>query len=406
MNKKKLAIAIPTRNRPTQLINTIKLLNLAILELSEFQMNNVEIVIGDNSTNDETKKAIDACGYKVQYFKHKKNYDSAEGSLYATLSNINSEYVWTLSDDDFPQRNCLVELFDKIEKYQPSYIMLNCDYILPDNSRLKHLRINAEVAEYDEGWKLFNDFGLCNIGAAIYCAVFRLDELSRRLFNELYEVSRIYSHSFALLGSFYNKKAIFINQPLIVALLNKKEDEEQSIQNVTKQVSNYNYYAWHLGILKLAQTLSLTTNLKVNQILHFNEPVVSKADFTVHYCSLKQFMKQYFIGAEKCEITKAQSVKLDKEIIKFEKNFFERDNFWKKNLAKKRDKMIIVGFGSDGVVASSASKYHNIVSKKILLATNSVYKITNLKSLIFNIFGPRIGDFIIKMIRIVRSLKK
>lgn len=319
----KLSLVIPTLNRAKELNKTFQYLNQAIAISGSKE---IEIIVGDNLSTDDTKKIVEYWQDRlpIKYFKHPIFLNTAEESLYSTLKHASGEYVWTMGDDDEPLADCLETLLKSIETYSPDYICLNTDYRLPDGRIIQQHR--SENILYNFGKDLFKNFGLCQMTCAFYACVFKKEFLNETLFKELYEISPIYSHIFSLFASFAYKKALFLNKVLIIGTANMPEDENLRIQNATKSKNQYRYFSGTVGLLALIKKVSEVTKISHDEILSFQELVVDKKNWILNQMSLKKFILMIFeeqINELKIAANKGRFFKLSKRKIPSIKKFYE-----------------------------------------------------------------------------------
>jgi len=120
--KKKLSIAIPTRNR----FNTLKA-NLEYL-IYQIQINHlskyIDIIISDNSKTQETEilnicKSFDFIKY---YYNIDNGHDVNIGYL---INHCTSEYIWFCQDHTKISENFLVEIINTLKKNSYDYIFLS-----------------------------------------------------------------------------------------------------------------------------------------------------------------------------------------------------------------------------------------------------------------------------------------
>lgn len=90
-----ISFCIPTFNRPDTLKTTISSI------LSQKEECPYEIVISDNSENDETAKAVETFrdNPKIRYYRNSTNIGSA-ANFVKVISLAKGRYVWLMSDDD------------------------------------------------------------------------------------------------------------------------------------------------------------------------------------------------------------------------------------------------------------------------------------------------------------------
>jgi len=97
-NKVKLSIAIPTYNGAKHIRETLDSIVCQLNNINE----EIEIVISDNASNDNTPNIIkfylDKYSY-VKYFCNEKNL-GADINIDLSISRSNGRYIWLFSDDD------------------------------------------------------------------------------------------------------------------------------------------------------------------------------------------------------------------------------------------------------------------------------------------------------------------
>ncbi len=112
-----LSIAIPTYNRAEKLKNT---LNNLISQIKENNlMSEIEIIISDNNSEDNTRGVVEDFQKKnpeisIKYNKNDKNY-GWENFKIASMKAKNN-YVWICSDDDILDSKILKVICDTINK--------------------------------------------------------------------------------------------------------------------------------------------------------------------------------------------------------------------------------------------------------------------------------------------------
>lgn len=117
MNKPILSICIPTYNRAEYLIECLN--NITCQFNNSDISKNIEIIISDNASDDETEKMVKKYQKKFEnifYFKNESNlgYDrNVERVIYLAKGN----FIWTLSDDEIIKQNSLTFLFSVFKNY-------------------------------------------------------------------------------------------------------------------------------------------------------------------------------------------------------------------------------------------------------------------------------------------------
>ena len=97
-----VTVIIPTFNRP-------KYFEMALCSVLAQTYKNIEVVVRDNSTNDDTEKLIQEylkADSRIKYFRH-KNFNADDNWNWARhYNNPKAEYVNWLMDDDlfYPEK--------------------------------------------------------------------------------------------------------------------------------------------------------------------------------------------------------------------------------------------------------------------------------------------------------------
>ena len=97
-NNIKLSIAIPTYNRAKYLDKCLK----SIYNQKNIDFNEIEVVISDNNSSDETKFVVDKWKDKFPIFVYKKNSTNIgpTRNIRNALNLARGNYIWLFGDDD------------------------------------------------------------------------------------------------------------------------------------------------------------------------------------------------------------------------------------------------------------------------------------------------------------------
>lgn len=98
MHHTEISILIPTYNRPGYLLECLE----SCLVQDLFATQNIEIIITDNSDNDDTAKALEPYLTKHHYIRYQKNSTNLgmTGNWNECLTLATGKYIIFLSDDD------------------------------------------------------------------------------------------------------------------------------------------------------------------------------------------------------------------------------------------------------------------------------------------------------------------
>lgn len=128
-----LTIAIPTYNGAKTIRN---MLDLLIPQLT----NDIELVVSDNASTDDTKAIIKNyidLGIKIRYIYNEFNIGPDANFLKCMLSG-NGKYVWLLSDDDVPVENSLQSIINFLKVHNDVDLV----YLTTRDFRGKYIRID------------------------------------------------------------------------------------------------------------------------------------------------------------------------------------------------------------------------------------------------------------------------
>lgn len=120
-SSKALSICIPTFNRPEKIFNLLNLI------LPQIKKSNVEIVVTDNSSNDETEKKLELVvkqNSNISYFRNNRNIGFAK-NLKKAIFYSSGNYIWLLSDDDTPNPKSIKKILNAIELKKKGWIFFN-----------------------------------------------------------------------------------------------------------------------------------------------------------------------------------------------------------------------------------------------------------------------------------------
>ena len=124
MKEKILSIYIPTYNRSKRVV---KQLNFIIDEMKDVDIDDIEVIVNDNcSTDDTEEKVLDTiAGQPIIYHKNETNLGIV-GNAYEAIKYVHGQYFWLISDDDKLQKGIIKRVLEIISMYPKiSYVFLN-----------------------------------------------------------------------------------------------------------------------------------------------------------------------------------------------------------------------------------------------------------------------------------------
>lgn len=155
----KLSICIPTYNRAKCLRECLN----SVLSSISGNEDQVEIVISDNASTDETGdivRAFQETHPLIRYQRNDRNI-GAERNFYAVASIASGEYIWIFSDDDKMELDAIAIVLRKIEE-QYYLIVNNYSIWTKDFCFLKkrHAINWRGERRYDDANELMKDWGV------------------------------------------------------------------------------------------------------------------------------------------------------------------------------------------------------------------------------------------------------
>ena len=312
----KLTILIPTRNR-AKFLNTC--LKRIVRSINYYQSNggteNVEIVVANNFSNDNTEEVAlsFAKNYEyIKYYKHKEFYDSAEESLFHAIEFCNGEYIWSFGDDDFIRVIAISETIKIINTNKYDLIVYNIEwlkkiaykdlkytYIPIKNSNKTDNELN--YAEYNTP-KMFLDLGFWHITASFSSICFNNNKFNKSYFAEAIKISKMYSYSISLFMSFFKTRSLFVCKPLILMTENKSSDEYSKISKIAIKNNLMPRFSWSYGFIRLINFASNITQLPLDCLYFSREVILSRETYMpVESFVLANVINFFLIDIKSCK---------------------------------------------------------------------------------------------------------
>ncbi len=209
-----LSICIPTYNRVDFLKQSIESIICSI----EFSNANVEIVISDNCSTDNTETYCKFLTQKYSFIKYFRNDENVvELNFYFCIQRASSKFVWVFGDDDLININAIGEVLNYISK---GYNLLILNYSIYDEKiknilKANYLGIskNQVINNHDQLLIRLN----LKLGF-ISCVIFKREDYLK-MPSEIYDRYRAYGFAFlyGLLNSVYNNtNAIIISNEFLL----------------------------------------------------------------------------------------------------------------------------------------------------------------------------------------------
>jgi glycosyltransferase involved in cell wall biosynthesis len=150
MKQKLLSIILPTYNRGEIISYTLSLFHDQVVRNSD----DVELIVCDNASTDNTKEVIQSILKQEQWFKC-INYDehvSIDLSILRSIDNVNGKFFWLFGDDDIPSPSVVDTLINSLNKF-PQIGLLTFNRLLGTSDASLQMRAmsvyNSTFNEYE-----------------------------------------------------------------------------------------------------------------------------------------------------------------------------------------------------------------------------------------------------------------
>lgn len=123
-----LTIIVPTYNR---VANLTLLLNSLASDLVHYQ-SNIQLIVGDNCSTDETQKVLMEFQSKYPFvisLRHETNVGPEE-NFCLCLERVQSRYFWIIGDDDLPKAGVVKKLLDLLNEQMPDLVSMGSEWLL------------------------------------------------------------------------------------------------------------------------------------------------------------------------------------------------------------------------------------------------------------------------------------
>lgn len=135
-----LSIVIPTYNRFGLLSKTLD----ALIKQPSYQ---VEIIVCDNCSKDDTPLVEKIYSNNIKYYRHKNEIPGDANISFCYKQGIGS-YIWVLCDDDLPADNAVEEILKVVQSgNNPGLININA---IPSDKNITNYRSQKENIKWSE----------------------------------------------------------------------------------------------------------------------------------------------------------------------------------------------------------------------------------------------------------------
>ncbi len=248
-----LTIAIPTYNRAPDLLNMLE--SIKSETTNNTISNNIEILVIDNCSTDETRSLCAEYSSNIRNFRYIRNEHNIglTGNMYKCLTEALGEYIWAIGDDETILKNGLDRVIECISQSKDDLYIFNYSSE-PEPTDEKFLKTNHGRPLLNKKGSLIdivNDLGwlwcLGNLGMVV----------AKRAVFEGIDFDSYSSCSFAqaawYLESFSNRTAQYVDTPIFRTYTRS--------QTVNKE--RWKTDGTELSFLKLKDSVATLANKKV-----------------------------------------------------------------------------------------------------------------------------------------------
>lgn len=170
MNAPFLTIAIPTWNRCKPLQENVLSL---IREIGDTWIEDVEIVISDNASTDETESFCHTLCKKYPFIRYHRNPDNlgANANFQNVIQLARGQYVWLFGDDDLIVENCISKIIHDIRQFHFPDLVIGGAILDTEGERV-HLRSIHETTLLNNK-KIFSEHSLVDVCGKISVLIFK-----------------------------------------------------------------------------------------------------------------------------------------------------------------------------------------------------------------------------------------
>lgn len=230
----------------------------------------VEIIVSDNCSNDNTKEILSSYKSKNGFsiFRNDKNLGFNGNFKRIVGEYAKGIYCWIIGDDDILDSDVLEKIIPILEKEKPSYVSVRHRLLKQQELELFHIQ-NERIVDYciSSYFKCL-DLNASNsnvLGTFMSSQIFLLDRIKAFDLNSLGEndwrdFRRVFPNSYIMTTLFHDDdNCCCIKTPLITALVHDKSWDKKLNDVYTKILPDYYDYA--KSLLKNRNDLVKTRNI-------------------------------------------------------------------------------------------------------------------------------------------------
>lgn len=290
-----LSVVIPTKNRCELLYKTLSRFQGSAGGLSQHYRQEIEIVVGDNWSTDETPQVAKSFSQRdslYRYAKHPIAQSTAEESMATAIKAARGTFVWVFGDDDVPDQDSLAVVLEMIRTNKAFYL-LNMFLLLPDGSVNNYLCRNDVCDNYSEGRNLWSDVGFVTATTTLSSLCFRRECFSDKIFQTFRAVSQIYCHSVSMFTMFYDLPVGVVHKPVFTYRQNSHAQEEDRISAYCVSQGRPLEYPFSVGLYYLLKKAALVTGEKLSKLLRSKEVEVRKDTWEKANTTTRDFILRF-----------------------------------------------------------------------------------------------------------------
>ena len=209
-------ILIPTYNRPKRAELQIQSL-LCLKEMLNDVGFKLNVLVSDNHSFPPVKIPEVASGF-TKIIKPEKHLPTAEENLFFGLSQTSSDYIWILGDDDAVIESSAFDMITSLRSKPVDLIISNTSGTLTNGDFVKS-RTPCDYPDLIDGLPSFiKSTGFWFVTAGFSCLLVKRASVMNNLMisKEYFSTSRIYSHVFWLLDTFWDSSFKYFEKPIVI----------------------------------------------------------------------------------------------------------------------------------------------------------------------------------------------
>lgn len=304
-----LTICIPTYNRGKRVHSLVLYLQRNLLPRTE----DVEIVVVNNCSKDDTKKLLDPLASERVRVIHRTEFlPTAEENMFESLEFCQGEFVWFHGDDEVPICDTVLAVIEMINSGGVDLFVFNSRLIDEDGSALAEFMVPMNGSHFDATGDMFiRAVGFIFMMAGISNVIFRCSLADVRKAREVVAIQKIYSHVCWLLECFNVAQTRIVNRPLVFYRHAAYQQQFNHFRSFARRHGIGDYHFWGFGLAQQWQYLVSRGVLKPGVIPQVFE---GRRDGT-RFKSLHECIHKIFSQVEAAVVTGEDRNQVDPEVF-------------------------------------------------------------------------------------------